>query len=200
MPCQASLRTRVAQLSFVEHRAWPGGQVSGPTARKCVRRKSRKRVFGAADAWAPSRCAGHTYAEPVLGLPGALPVPALGRPLGGVSVFKGFASASAEGYNSGCAPLDGLFGCRRAGRLPPCHGIDCAEVRDVVAEVGHRARVDGREPDGVDPERGHVVQPRGDAPDVSDAVAVGVLDERGWIWLGGHLFSRAETGKKGITG
>ena len=35
----------------------------------------------------------------------------------------------------------------------PEDGIDVAVVRDVVAEVGHRRRIERREPDGIDTER-----------------------------------------------
>src|SRR3954447_26545000 len=52
-------------------------------------RTNQKSLVWPWGVWEYAPCAGHTYAEPVLGLSGALPVPALGRPLGGVSVFKG---------------------------------------------------------------------------------------------------------------
>src|SRR3954470_8346247 len=61
----------------------------GPTRFLVPELTRRKFLFEAPEPWATFRCAGHTYAEPVLGLPGALPVPALGRLSGGVSVFKG---------------------------------------------------------------------------------------------------------------
>jgi hypothetical protein len=80
-------------------------------------------------------------------------------------------------------------------------GVDVAEVRDVVAEVGQRARVDRRQPEGVDAQRGDVIQARRNAPQVPYAVAVGVL-KRARIDLidGGHWFSKRGTGKKGSSG
>lgn len=53
-------------------------------------------------------------------------------------------------------------------------GVDVAVVGDVVAGVGLRRGVEGREPDGVDAERAQVGQARGDAGKVADAVAVAV--------------------------
>ena len=41
--------------------------------------------------------------------------------------------------------------------------IDAAVIGDVVAEIGHRRRIDRREPDGVDAEPGEVVEPLADA-------------------------------------
>jgi hypothetical protein len=58
-------------------------------------------------------CVRHTYAEPVLGLPDALPVPVLGR------LFKGRLSALRTGYPVRRAPADRLLRGGRAGRLPP---------------------------------------------------------------------------------
>ncbi len=54
-------------------------------------------------------------------------------------------------------------------------GIDVAVIGDVVAEVGHRRRVERRDPDGVDTEGGKVVDAGEDAGEVADAVGVGVL-------------------------
>ena len=54
--------------------------------------------------------------------------------------------------------------------------VDVAVVGDVVAEVGHRRRVEGRDPDGVDAEPAQVVEPLDDAAQVADAVAVAVLE------------------------
>ena len=50
------------------------------------------------------------------------------------------------------------------------------EVGDVVAAVAHRGRVDGKQPDAVDPEPLEVVQLVDDAADVAVAVAVGVVE------------------------
>ena len=52
--------------------------------------------------------------------------------------------------------------------------VDVAVVGDVVAGVGLRRGVEGREPDGVDAEGAQVGQARGDAGEVADAVAVAV--------------------------
>lgn len=52
--------------------------------------------------------------------------------------------------------------------------IDVGVVRHVIAEVGHRRRIEGREPDGVDPEPGQVVQTSGDTRKVADAIPVRV--------------------------
>src|ERR1700691_5085723 len=54
--------------------------------------------------------------------------------------------------------------------------VDVGVVGDVVAEVDLRRRIDGGEPDGVDAERLEIVEARGDAVEVADAVAVGVLE------------------------
>ena len=53
--------------------------------------------------------------------------------------------------------------------------IDAAIVGDVVAEIGHRRGEDRRQPDRVDAEPREVIEPLGDALEVADAVAVGVL-------------------------
>ena len=53
----------------------------------------------------------------------------------------------------------------------PKSGIDVGVVGDVVAEVGHRRGVEGRDPDRVDAEPGEVVEPAGDAGEVAGAVA-----------------------------
>src|SRR5215472_18356564 len=52
--------------------------------------------------------------------------------------------------------------------------VDIAVVSHVIAAVGPRGWVEGRQPDGVDAERGEVVQPRQDPAQVPEAVAVGV--------------------------
>ena len=54
--------------------------------------------------------------------------------------------------------------------------VDRRVVAHVVAEVGHRRAVDRREPDRVDTEAGDVVEPRADAGEVADPVAVGVRE------------------------
>jgi len=56
--------------------------------------------------------------------------------------------------------------------------VDGRVVRDVVAEVGKRRGVDGGEPERVDAEPDEVLEPLRDSPQVSDAVAVGVLGRR----------------------
>ncbi len=53
--------------------------------------------------------------------------------------------------------------------------IDVLVVGDVVAEVDLRRGIDGREPDGVDAELLQIVEALGDAVQVADAVAVGIL-------------------------
>ena len=55
------------------------------------------------------------------------------------------------------------------------HRVHVAVVRHVVAEVVHRAFEEGREPDAVHAQLRHIVQPLGDAVQVADAVAGGVL-------------------------
>jgi hypothetical protein len=52
--------------------------------------------------------------------------------------------------------------------------VDVAVVGDVVAEVGHRRAVDGRQPDRVRTEPLQVLQARAQAVEVADAVARGV--------------------------
>ena len=54
--------------------------------------------------------------------------------------------------------------------------VDVGVVGDVVAEVGHRRAVDRRQPDRVGAEVAHVLEARGDAAQVADAVAVGVRE------------------------
>ena len=58
-------------------------------------------------------------------------------------------------------------------------GVDVFVVGDVVAEVDLRRGVHGRDPDGVDAEGLEVVEALGDAVEVADAVAVGVLEGAG---------------------
>lgn len=59
------------------------------------------------------------------------------------------------------------------------HGVDIAVVGDIVAEVGHGAGEDGRNPDGVDAEIDQIVEPVDDALQVADAVAGAVLKAAG---------------------
>ena len=54
------------------------------------------------------------------------------------------------------------------------HRLDVPRVGDVVAVVGHRRGVEGRDPQGVDAQVGQVGQPAADAGQVADAVAVPV--------------------------
>jgi hypothetical protein len=58
-------------------------------------------------------------------------------------------------------------------------GIDVAVVCDVVAKVGHRRRVDGREPEGGDAEIDEVIEALADAREVADAVSAAVLEGAG---------------------
>ena len=55
-------------------------------------------------------------------------------------------------------------------------GYDVAAIiGDIIAEIGHRRGVDGRDPDRVDAEAGQIVEPPLDPLDVANAVAVRVL-------------------------
>ena len=67
-------------------------------------------------------------------------------------------------------PLDAAHRNRRAFRTSDRRPV----VGDVVAEILHRRGEEGRQPDGVDAEGGDIVQPRGDAREVADSVAVRV--------------------------
>jgi hypothetical protein len=53
--------------------------------------------------------------------------------------------------------------------------IDAAIIGDVIAEISHRRRVDGRDPDGVDAEADQIVEPPLDPLEVAYAVTVRVL-------------------------
>jgi hypothetical protein len=53
--------------------------------------------------------------------------------------------------------------------------VDVLVVGDVVAEIHLRRGINGREPDGVDAQFLQVVEPRGNAVQVADAVSVRVL-------------------------
>ena len=50
--------------------------------------------------------------------------------------------------------------------------IDLAIIGDVVAEILHRRGEEGRHPDRVDAQVGDMVESRGDARQIADAVAV----------------------------
>jgi hypothetical protein len=54
--------------------------------------------------------------------------------------------------------------------------IDVGVVGDVVAEVRQRRRIDRRQPQRVDSEPRQMVEPRADAREVADPVAVRVLE------------------------
>ena len=60
------------------------------------------------------------------------------------------------------------------GRQAAVLRVDVAVVGDVVAAVAVGRRVAGVEPQAVDTEAGDVVEPRRDAVEVTDPVAVGV--------------------------
>jgi len=69
----------------------------------------------------------------------------------------------------------------------PERRIDVPVVRNVVAEVGHRRAIEGREPDPIDAQRPRcavvqVVEACRDAGEVADTVPVRIL-ERAWIDL-----------------
>ena len=53
--------------------------------------------------------------------------------------------------------------------------IDAAIIGDVIAEIGHRRGVDGRDPDRVHAEAGQIAEPPLDSLEVAHAVAVGIL-------------------------
>ncbi len=55
-------------------------------------------------------------------------------------------------------------------------GIHVRVIGHVVAEVGHRRGIEGRDPDGVDTQPGEVVQPLADPVEVARAVAVRVRE------------------------
>ena len=54
------------------------------------------------------------------------------------------------------------------------NGVDVPVIRDVIPIVVLRRTKDGREPNGIDPERGQIVEPGHDAGQVPNAVAVRV--------------------------
>ncbi len=55
-------------------------------------------------------------------------------------------------------------------------GVDVAVVGHIVAEVVHRRREDGRNPDGVYVQGVQIVEPPADAVEVADAIAVRILE------------------------
>jgi hypothetical protein len=55
-------------------------------------------------------------------------------------------------------------------------GIDADVVGDVVAEIGHRGSEDRRQPYRIDAERGDIGQSLCDALEITNAVAVGILE------------------------
>ena len=57
----------------------------------------------------------------------------------------------------------------------PHSGATDQVIRDVIAAVAKRRRVEGQQPQAVDPEPGEVVQLFYDAGDVTDTVAIGVV-------------------------
>ena len=62
------------------------------------------------------------------------------------------------------------------------HGVDVAEIGNVVAEVFHGRREEGRDPDDVGAQGGDVIEFRGNAGQVTDAIAIAV-EEAAWIHL-----------------
>ena len=62
----------------------------------------------------------------------------------------------------------------------PEERVDIAVVRDVVAEVGHRRRVEGRDPERVDAEAvrlpAQMIEMRDQPAQIADAVARGVRE------------------------
>src|SRR5579884_1286542 len=47
-------------------------------------------------------------------------------------------------------------------------------VGNVIAKIGHRRRIDGREPDGVDAEPAQVIELAGDSRQISHAIAIAI--------------------------
>jgi hypothetical protein len=71
--------------------------------------------------------------------------------------------------------------------------IDVAIVGDVVAEINHRRRVDGGDPDRVDPKADKIFEPPPDPREIADAVVVGVLKGT-WVDLINHTHLPPERG------
>ena len=81
--------------------------------------------------------------------------------------------------------------------------IDIAIIGNIIPEIAHRAGEEGGEPDGIDTEAGNIIEPRGDAGQIADAVVVRIgeaaridlIDDRalppwmggGWLWTQGGL-------------
>jgi hypothetical protein len=53
--------------------------------------------------------------------------------------------------------------------------IDGCVIRNVIAEVSHRRRIERRNPNRIDTQRNQIVQPSRDAAQIAHAIAVGVL-------------------------
>ena len=69
--------------------------------------------------------------------------------------------------------MGGAYEIVGVGEVPE-ERVDGPVVGDVVAAVGLRRGVEGREPDGVDAQLGEVRQPLGGPAQIADAVAVAV--------------------------
>lgn len=62
--------------------------------------------------------------------------------------------------------------------------IDAAVISDIVAKIGHRGWVDGREPDGIDAKRAccsviEIIESRDNPWQIANAIAIGVLETPG---------------------
>src|SRR5262245_4028174 len=53
--------------------------------------------------------------------------------------------------------------------------IDGTVIGHVIAEIGHRREEDRRDPDCIDAESRKMIEPRGDAIEIPDAIAIAVL-------------------------
>ena len=106
----------------------------------------------------------------------------------------------------------GVHGCEQPIEVVECseNRINGAEIGDVVAEILHGRGEDRRQPDGVDAERHEMVEPRDDAVQVADAVAVGVLkgaridlvDDAGlppWVTLVRLVHKRTVLPRRGLS-
>src|SRR5918994_201449 len=76
-------------------------------------------------------------------------------------------------YQSGCSRNQG---CSVEVLERAEHGVHGLVVRDVVAEVVHRRRIDRRQPEGVHAEPREVIKPLLDPAEVAHAITVGVLE------------------------
>ena len=54
-------------------------------------------------------------------------------------------------------------------------GIDVAVIGNVIAEIRHRRRVEGRDPHRLDSQLNQVIEPLQDASKITDAVAICIL-------------------------